>query len=65
MGIVAIHIVLPAYVAHEEDWHVARALNVEVTSQGRTVKEAVANLREALELYYEDQPAPDPIPTER
>jgi predicted RNase H-like HicB family nuclease len=38
---------------------VARCLDVEVASQGRTIDEALANLREALELYFEDQPAPD------
>ncbi|GAA3441089.1 type II toxin-antitoxin system HicB family antitoxin [Planomonospora venezuelensis] len=43
----------------DEGWYVARCLQVEVTSQGRTVDEALANLREALELYYEDEPAPE------
>jgi hypothetical protein len=38
---------------------IARCLEVEVASQGRTVDKALANLREALELYFEDQPAPD------
>lgn len=37
----------------------ARCLDVEVTSQGKTVEEALENLREALELYFEDAPAPD------
>lgn len=49
---------LTAVVTHEDDWYVARALEVEVASQGRTVEEALANLREALELYFEDEPAP-------
>jgi predicted RNase H-like HicB family nuclease len=30
-----------------------------VASQGRTIDEALANLREALALYFEDQPPPD------
>lgn len=34
---------------------VAKALEVEVTSQGRTEKEGLENLKEALELYFEDQ----------
>jgi predicted RNase H-like HicB family nuclease len=38
---------------------VARCLDVEVTSQGETVDEALANLREALELYFEDAPFPE------
>lgn len=39
----------------EDDWYVSRALEVEVASQGRTEKEALENLKEALELYFEDQ----------
>ncbi|MDQ1443295.1 MAG: hypothetical protein QOG97_3523, partial [Acidimicrobiaceae bacterium] len=36
-----------AAVTHEGDWQVARCLEVEVASQGHTVEEALANLREA------------------
>lgn len=32
----------------------ARCLDVNVASEGDTEPEAVANLREALELYFED-----------
>jgi predicted RNase H-like HicB family nuclease len=39
---------LTAAITHEGDWYVARCLQVEVTSQGETVEEALANLREAL-----------------
>lgn len=39
----------------EDKWYVAKALEVEVTSQGKTEKQALANLKEALELYFEDQ----------
>lgn len=38
----------------EEGVFVARCLDVEVASDGATEEEAVANLREALELYFED-----------
>ena len=31
-----------------------------MVSQGATVDEALANLTEALELYFEDEPAPEP-----
>ncbi|MGH9090436.1 MAG: type II toxin-antitoxin system death-on-curing family toxin [Acidimicrobiales bacterium] len=48
-------------VTHEEGWYVARALEVEVTSQGRTAEEALASLREALELYFEDEVLPEVI----
>ena len=37
----------------------ARCLEVDVTSQGESLEAALANLREALELYLEDQPFPE------
>ncbi len=40
----------------EGKYYVARSLEVEVASQGKTRKEAISNLQEALELYFEDQP---------
>jgi predicted RNase H-like HicB family nuclease len=49
---------LTAATTHEGPWYVARCLDVEVTSQGTTVEDALANLREALELYFEDSPVP-------
>ena len=55
---------LTAAISHEDDWYVARCLEVEVTSQGRTVDEARANLAEALGLYFEDEPGfelPEPL----
>jgi predicted RNase H-like HicB family nuclease len=50
-----------AAVTHEPPWYVARCLEVEVTSQGETMEEALENLKEALELYFEDTPVPDGI----
>lgn len=41
-----------ASVWQEGEWFVAQAQEVEVTSQGESVKDALENLREALELYY-------------
>ena len=38
----------------ENRWFVAKALEIEVASQGKTEKEALENLKEALELYFED-----------
>ena len=46
------------YVYKEGDWYVAQALEVDVASQGETVDEALANLREAVELHFEP-----PLPT--
>jgi len=48
-------------VTHEETWYVARCLDVDVVSQGETVDEAVANLEEALGLYFEGEDLPDSI----
>jgi predicted RNase H-like HicB family nuclease len=40
----------------EEEVFVAREIATGVTSQGRSVEEALENLREALELYLEEVP---------
>ncbi len=39
----------------EDKWYVAKALEVEITSQGKSQKKALESLKEALELYFEDQ----------
>ena len=38
----------------EGKYYVAQCLNVDVSSFGKTKKEASRNLEEALELYFED-----------
>ncbi|MFN3420118.1 MAG: type II toxin-antitoxin system HicB family antitoxin [Armatimonadota bacterium] len=43
-----------AVVWKEGKWFVAQCLEVDVASQGRTEQEALENLREALELYFEE-----------
>jgi len=50
---------LTAAVTHEAPWYVARCLDVDVASQGRTVEEALANLKDALELYFEGETIPE------
>ena len=47
---------LTAAVTREDDGYVAQCIEVDVASQGDTVEEALTNLREALELYFEDKP---------
>jgi len=37
----------------EGAWFVSQCLEVDVASQGETEEEALANLREALELHFE------------
>ncbi len=38
----------------EGKFYVAQCLNVDVSSFGKTRKEAVKNIKEAVELYFED-----------
>jgi len=42
-------------VQKEENWYVAKCLENNVASQGKTIEEALSNLKEAIELYYEDE----------
>ena len=39
----------------EAKYYIAQCLNVDVSSFGKTKKEALDNLDEALELYFEDE----------
>jgi predicted RNase H-like HicB family nuclease len=41
-------------VTSEPPWYVAKCLENSVASQGNSVEKALTNLKEALELYYED-----------
>ena len=43
----------------EGKYYVTQCLNVDVSSFGKTRKEALNNLDEALELYFEDIKAPN------
>jgi predicted RNase H-like HicB family nuclease len=49
-----------ATVWREGDWYVSQCLEVHVASQGATEEEALANLQEALELYFEPPQATRP-----
>ena len=42
----------------EGKYYVSQCLNVDVSSFGKTPKEALKNLEEALELYFEDIKTP-------
>jgi predicted RNase H-like HicB family nuclease len=44
-------------VFHEGNHYVAQCLDVDVSSFGDSEDDALANLREALEPYFEDAPA--------
>jgi len=42
-------------VRKEGKYYVAQCLDVDVSSFGATKEEALSNIREALELYFEDK----------
>ncbi len=48
-----------AVIHKEDDLHVAECPEVGTVSQGYTIEEAIANLKEATELYLEESPLPD------
>lgn len=48
---------MKAVVWKEGKHHVAQLLSADVSSFGASKREALANLREAAELYFEDVPA--------
>lgn len=47
-----------ATVTREGDGFVAQCLEVDVASQGDSVEDAMRNLREALELHFDDRTPP-------
>jgi predicted RNase H-like HicB family nuclease len=49
-----------ATVWKEGNWFVSQCLELDVASQGESEEEALANLREALELYFEEPQATRP-----
>jgi len=48
--------VLTAIVQKEENMYIAKCPEVGTVSQGATIEEAIANLKEATELYLEEFP---------
>ncbi|OGF18552.1 hypothetical protein A3G56_02680 [Candidatus Falkowbacteria bacterium RIFCSPLOWO2_12_FULL_45_10] len=50
---------LKSVVWKEGNYYISQCLEVDVSSFGKTKKEALANLQEALELYFEDMPLPE------
>lgn len=43
-----------AIINKEKKWYVAHCIELGVASQGKTIEEAQENLKEAVELYLED-----------
>ena len=52
--------IFSASVWREGDWYVSQCLDVDVASQGKSEEEALENLKEALELYFEPPNATRP-----
>ncbi|MDO8610360.1 MAG: type II toxin-antitoxin system HicB family antitoxin [bacterium] len=48
---------LSALIWKEGKLYVAKCNEIELASQGKTRKEALINLKEALELYFQDEPS--------
>jgi predicted RNase H-like HicB family nuclease len=49
-----------ATVWREGKWYISQCLEVDVASQGESEEKALANLKEALELYFEPPRAARP-----
>lgn len=58
-------IALKNVVWKEGKYYVSQCLNVDVSSYGKTKKDALKKLDEALELYFEDVKVPKVISVER
>ncbi len=52
---------LHALVWKEGAWYVAKCVEIELASQGKTRQLALANLDEALELYFENEKIKTPL----
>ena len=53
--------IFTASITQEDKWFIAQCLEVDVSSQGKSEDEAINNLREALELYFQP-PRPTVMP---
>jgi predicted RNase H-like HicB family nuclease len=53
---VGVKMELEAVIWKEEDMYVIKEVITGVTTQGKTVEEAINNLKEAVELYLEKMP---------
>ena len=56
------HTSFSALLWQEDNLYIAKCIEIELASQGKTKKEAIQNLKEAIELYFEDEPESIKIP---
>ena len=47
---------LQTVVWKEDKWYIIKEVVTGVTTQGRTIEEAISNIKEAVELYLEEMP---------
>lgn len=50
--------IIRADIYHDGEYYCGRCLDVDVFTQGRTLDEVVANLKEALQVHFDDQAPP-------
>ena len=43
-----------AVISQEDEWYIAQCLEVDIASQGETEPMALSNLKEALELHFDE-----------
>jgi predicted RNase H-like HicB family nuclease len=43
----------------EDKFYIAKCIELKIVSQGKSYGEALDNIKEAIELYLEDQPKPE------
>jgi len=55
-----LHSGLHALLWKEGAWYVAKCIEIEIASQGKSKTEAVSNLEEAIELFLENEKTPLP-----
>ncbi len=48
--------IITSEIYHDGEYYCARCMDFDVFTQGRTIDEAVKNLKEALVLHFEDDP---------
>ena len=52
---------IPVIITSEENWYVATDTTTGIASQGKTIESSLSNLKEALQLYYEDNEKPTDV----
>ena len=50
------HKIIKADIYHDGEFYCGRCLDFDVFTQGKTLDELTANLKEAIQLHFEDDP---------